>query len=152
VKVASRKGRFMAASRSNTPSLHIRSPHPHPHPKSTLTIEEWEAKAPLGDAEIKSIAAIKIASERRPDLQPSTVRVCSLYGSEMTSEIVGSPYKNIMSQFHARQLPNNASNTVQAHVLPPQVRVHWQPQRLPRMPFIPSNPSKPQNNSTTGSL
>ena len=69
----------MAASRSNTPALSIRSPHPNPHPKSTLTIEEWEAKAPLGDAETKSIAAIKTASERRPDLQPSTVRVGFYY-------------------------------------------------------------------------
>ena len=59
-------------SRSNTPALSIRSPHPNPHPKTTLTIEEWEAKAPVGDAETKSIAAIKTASERRPDLQPST--------------------------------------------------------------------------------
>ena len=73
-----RKRRLMAASRSNTPALSIRSPHPNPHPKSTLTIEEWEAKAPLGDAESKSIAAIKTASERRPDLQPSTV-VCSFH-------------------------------------------------------------------------
>ncbi|KAF8490342.1 Sec34-like family-domain-containing protein [Russula emetica] len=69
----------MAASRSNTPALSIRSPHPNPHPKSTLTIEEWEAKAPLGDAETKSIAAIKTASERRPDLQPSTVRSSQEY-------------------------------------------------------------------------
>ncbi|KAI0279908.1 Sec34-like family-domain-containing protein [Russula aff. rugulosa BPL654] len=69
----------MAASRSNTPALSIRSPHPNPHPKSTLSIEEWEAKAPLGDAETKSIAAIKTASERRPDLQPSTVRSSQEY-------------------------------------------------------------------------
>ncbi|KAH9987020.1 Sec34-like family-domain-containing protein [Russula compacta] len=55
----------MAASRSNTPALSIRTPHP----KSTLTIEEWEAKAPLGDAETKSVAAIKAAVERRPALQ-----------------------------------------------------------------------------------
>jgi hypothetical protein len=66
----------MAASRSSTPVLTIRSPYPNPHPKPTLTIEEWEAKAPLGDTETKSIAAIKTASERGPDLRPWTVRVC----------------------------------------------------------------------------
>ena len=27
---------------------------------------EWEAKAPLGDAEIQSVAVIKAANERRP--------------------------------------------------------------------------------------
>ena len=62
----------MAVSRSNTPALNIRSPHP----KSTLTIEEWEAKAPLGEAEAKSIATIKAASERSPALQLTTTRVC----------------------------------------------------------------------------
>ena len=60
-----------AASRSNTPALHIRTPNP----RSALTIEEWEAKAPLGDAEIKSVAALKAACELRPVLQPSAVRV-----------------------------------------------------------------------------
>ncbi|KAI9457417.1 Sec34-like family-domain-containing protein [Russula earlei] len=57
----------MAASRSNTPASNIRPPHP----KSTFTIEEWEAKAPLGDAETKSVASIKAASERRPPFQLS---------------------------------------------------------------------------------
>ncbi|KAI0292705.1 Sec34-like family-domain-containing protein [Multifurca ochricompacta] len=61
----------MAASRSSTPALNIRSPHP----KSTLTIEDWEAKAPLGDTEVKSVASIKAAIERRPVLQQSTIRV-----------------------------------------------------------------------------
>ncbi|KAA1475103.1 Sec34-domain-containing protein [Dentipellis sp. KUC8613] len=36
---------------------------PTPHPKPTLTVEEWEAKAPLDDIANKSIAAVKIASE-----------------------------------------------------------------------------------------
>jgi hypothetical protein len=65
----------MAASRSNTPAVNIRSPLP----KSTLTIEEWEAKAPLGDPETKSVAAIKAANERRPHLQLLTGRVCPSY-------------------------------------------------------------------------
>ncbi|KAH9957339.1 Sec34-like family-domain-containing protein [Russula dissimulans] len=54
----------MAASRSNTPASNIRPPHL----KSAFTIEEWEAKAPLGDAETKSVASIKAANERRPPL------------------------------------------------------------------------------------
>jgi hypothetical protein len=61
----------MAVSRSSTPALNIRSLHP----KFTITIEEWEAKAPLGEVEVKSIAALKAANERRPALQLSTVTV-----------------------------------------------------------------------------
>ena len=38
---------------------------------------EWEAKAPLGDVEIQSVAAIKAANEQRPDRQLFTVRVLS---------------------------------------------------------------------------
>ena len=65
----------MAVSRSNTPASNIRPPLS----KSTLTIEEWEAKAPLGDAETKSVAVLKAANERRPDLQPLTVKVRCLH-------------------------------------------------------------------------
>ncbi|KAI0266947.1 Sec34-like family-domain-containing protein [Gloeopeniophorella convolvens] len=54
----------MASVRSNTPVLHARSPHP----KATITMEEWEAKAPLSDIENKSVAAVKAASEQRPSL------------------------------------------------------------------------------------
>jgi hypothetical protein len=61
----------MAATRSSTPALNIRTPHP----KFTITIEEWESKAPLGEAEAKSIAAIKAANERSPALQLSTATV-----------------------------------------------------------------------------
>ncbi|KAF8072123.1 Sec34-like family-domain-containing protein [Lyophyllum atratum] len=35
-------------------------------PKPTISMEEWEAKAPLGELETRSISAIKVASERRP--------------------------------------------------------------------------------------
>ncbi|KAF5381998.1 hypothetical protein D9615_004200 [Tricholomella constricta] len=35
-------------------------------PKHTISVEEWEAKAPLGELETRSIAAIKAASERTP--------------------------------------------------------------------------------------
>ena len=73
------RSRFMAASRSNTPALNIRSPIPRP----ALTIEEWEAKAPLGDVEIKSVAALKAACELTPVFQPSAVRVSPFHHSAL---------------------------------------------------------------------
>lgn len=51
--------------------------------KPTISVEEWEAKAPLLDSAMKSINAIKAASENRP-LPPkvspglSHVRTCDL--------------------------------------------------------------------------
>lgn len=35
-----------------------------PHPKTVVSVEEWEAKAPLGDIETRSVSLIKAASER----------------------------------------------------------------------------------------
>ena len=67
---------MLTEDRSNT----VRQPRTSP---STLKvyfyyrIMEWEAKAPLGDVEIQSVAAIKAANEQRPDLQLLTVRVLS---------------------------------------------------------------------------
>ena len=61
---------LMAASRSNTPALNIRTPNPRP----AHTTKEWEAKAPLGDVEIKSVGALKATCEQRPVFQPSTIR------------------------------------------------------------------------------
>ncbi|KAG6910079.1 hypothetical protein DXG01_013131 [Tephrocybe rancida] len=37
-----------------------------PQPKPTISVEEWEARAPLGDLEARSIADIKTASEQIP--------------------------------------------------------------------------------------
>ena len=37
-----------------------------PHPKPALSLEEWEARAPLGDLEIKSVNALKLAGEKVP--------------------------------------------------------------------------------------
>jgi hypothetical protein len=36
-----------------------------PHPP-TLSIEDWEAKAPIGDVEIRSISLLRTASEQIP--------------------------------------------------------------------------------------
>ncbi|KAG2074742.1 Sec34-domain-containing protein [Suillus decipiens] len=37
-----------------------------PRPKAQFTIEEWEAKAPLSDLALKSVAVVKAASENTP--------------------------------------------------------------------------------------
>ena len=37
-----------------------------PHPKPTISVEEWEAKAPLSDLQLRSINTIKVASEKVP--------------------------------------------------------------------------------------
>jgi hypothetical protein len=34
--------------------------------KPTISVEEWEAKAPLSDIHLRSINAIKLASEKVP--------------------------------------------------------------------------------------
>jgi hypothetical protein len=37
-----------------------------PQPKLTISVEEWEAKAPLSDLHLRSINAIRLASEKVP--------------------------------------------------------------------------------------
>jgi hypothetical protein len=37
-----------------------------PQSRPQLTIEKWEAKAPLSDLALKSVAAVKAASEKTP--------------------------------------------------------------------------------------
>ncbi|EPQ56850.1 Sec34-domain-containing protein [Gloeophyllum trabeum ATCC 11539] len=51
-----------AIRRTATPTVNA----PSPHPKPTITLEEWEAKAPLGELELKSVNAVKAACERVP--------------------------------------------------------------------------------------
>ncbi|KAG1812095.1 Sec34-like family-domain-containing protein [Suillus subaureus] len=54
---------------SKAPAPHRRAGIPAastPRPKPQFTIEEWEAKAPLTDLALKSVAAVKAASERTP--------------------------------------------------------------------------------------
>lgn len=51
----------MSAIKRNTPPS-----APSPHPKPALTVEEWEAKAPLGDVETKSVEVIKRAAKSVP--------------------------------------------------------------------------------------
>ncbi|KAG2154342.1 Sec34-like family-domain-containing protein [Suillus bovinus] len=54
---------------SKTPTPHRRAGIPAtstPRPKPQFTIEEWEAKAPLSDLALKSVAVVKTASEKTP--------------------------------------------------------------------------------------
>jgi conserved oligomeric Golgi complex subunit 3 len=60
-----------------------------PHPKPTLSLEEWEARAPLGDLEIKSVNALKLAGEKAPlplqvrsSSRPSTPNLRTKVGSD----------------------------------------------------------------------
>ncbi|KAL1752519.1 Sec34-like family-domain-containing protein [Schizophyllum commune] len=49
------------SSRRGTPAISLT-----PKPKPNISVEEWEAKAPLGDIEVRSVNAVKSASERVP--------------------------------------------------------------------------------------
>ena len=55
----------MASSRPVQP-LQRHGPALTTQTKNTLSVEEWEARAPLSDLEIRSINLIKTASERAP--------------------------------------------------------------------------------------
>lgn len=39
---------------------------PSPHPKPTLTIDQWDSKAPLNDTQVRCVGALKDACARRP--------------------------------------------------------------------------------------
>ena len=56
------------SSRRGTPAISLT-----PKPKPNISVEEWEAKAPLGDIEVRSVNAVKSASERVP--LPPKVRI-----------------------------------------------------------------------------
>ncbi|KAF8134474.1 Sec34-like family-domain-containing protein [Boletus edulis] len=56
----------MSANRSGTQRRPVAPPTPTLPPKPQITLEEWEAKAPLSDLALKSVAAIKAASEKSP--------------------------------------------------------------------------------------
>lgn len=49
-----------------------------PQTKPTLSVEEWEAKAPLNDVETRSIAEIKSASEHVPLPSKVSEHVCQV--------------------------------------------------------------------------
>lgn len=67
----------MAAVRSVSQRRPAAPPTPILQPKPQISLEEWEAKAPLSDLALKSVAAIKTASERSPlPLKVSTTSVC----------------------------------------------------------------------------
>ncbi|THH31401.1 hypothetical protein EUX98_g2790 [Antrodiella citrinella] len=51
----------MASSSRRAPAANL-----IPHAKSVISVEEWEAKTPLGDVETKSVHVVKKASEHTP--------------------------------------------------------------------------------------
>ncbi|EJD02929.1 Sec34-domain-containing protein [Fomitiporia mediterranea MF3/22] len=59
------------ASRTGTPNI------PSPHPKPTVSLEEWEAKAPLSDTELRSVTAIQDALREKalPLKEPDTEEI-----------------------------------------------------------------------------
>ena len=44
-----------------------------PQPKPAITLEEWEAKAPLGDVETRSVNLLKAASEHAAFIQSARI-------------------------------------------------------------------------------
>jgi conserved oligomeric Golgi complex subunit 3 len=59
-------------------------PSSAPQSKPQLTIEKWEAKSPLSDLALKSIAAVKAASEKTP--LPLKVQSTPLLARPLTAE------------------------------------------------------------------
>lgn len=49
----------MASTTKRPPNISV----PTPHPKPIVTVEEWEAAAPLGDVESRSVSYIYSATE-----------------------------------------------------------------------------------------
>ena len=69
----------MSAVRSNTQRRPAAPSTPTLQPKPQISLEEWEAKAPLSDLALKSVAAIKAASEKSPlPLKVSTGRFVAM--------------------------------------------------------------------------
>lgn len=62
--------RAMASSRPSQ----VRRPPAIAPARKTISVEEWEEKAPLGDLELRSINALKVANEKIP----LPLRVCHL--------------------------------------------------------------------------
>ena len=56
----------MSAVRSSIQRRPAAPPTPTLQPKPQISLEEWESKAPLSDLALKSVAAIKTASEKSP--------------------------------------------------------------------------------------
>ncbi|KAH0828023.1 Sec34-like family-domain-containing protein [Lanmaoa asiatica] len=56
----------MSAVRSSTQRRPAAPPTPTLQPKPQISLEEWEARAPLSDLALKSVTAIKAASEKSP--------------------------------------------------------------------------------------
>jgi hypothetical protein len=57
----------MAATRPGIRRPNVITPSlaPSPHAKPTLSVEEWESRAPLDDVEVRSVLSLKIKCEEK---------------------------------------------------------------------------------------
>ncbi|KAI0281074.1 hypothetical protein BC826DRAFT_1191286 [Russula brevipes] len=97
---------------SNTAAPNTRTSHP----KSAFTIEEWETKAPLQNAETKSVAALKAANQETRFPTVVSVKVGLPYSFSTRCVALETIAFTRVSRFRiSRQLLNglNASNLVQ---------------------------------------
>ena len=118
--------------------------------KPTISVEEWEAKAPLLDSATKSINAIKAASENRP-LPPKVSSISyRVWARDLPTQLQSS--SQMMPCRLGRLLPLFENSGVHHHVQGPQTPQHpQQPEETPPFTrYTQNNPSKPLNNSTIG--
>lgn len=118
--------------------------------KPTISVEEWEAKAPLLDAAMKSINAIKAASEHRP--LPPKVNL-GIGHARMDSLRLIQSFPQMMFCLPGHRLLLFGGLVVHHRVQ--GLQTSRRPQRIEGTPLCTlctqSNPSKPLNNSTIGS-
>ncbi|EGN97381.1 hypothetical protein SERLA73DRAFT_57800 [Serpula lacrymans var. lacrymans S7.3] len=90
-----------------------------PHPKPTLTMEQWEAKAPLGDLSLKSVAGVKLASETIP--LPLKVRRSSVSGCRNSSRPSTPNLRNKLGSGSRPSTPNQfIGRPLATHALHPK--------------------------------
>lgn len=141
-----------------------------PQPKPAITLEEWEARAPLGDVEARSVNLLKEASEKAalpvkvrtsvwsvvpqpavPAASPSTSCSAGADGPgprrnlQMSSLVSLSPGRP-RDPRRPRYAPGSPQHRGRARL---SSRARPAPMRAARC--IPSTPYRPRSSSTTGS-
>jgi len=130
------------AQRRGTTPIHLST-----HPKPVISVEDWEAKAPLGELETRSVSVIKAASEKAslPSkvwiflLQPPHVLTRHPSSTQLKHGPLVRPH-----QFHATDLAKALVPLLQ------YLRILFALLPWPRMPFIPNNRCRHLSSSTTG--
>jgi len=91
---------------------------------------EWEAKAPLGDAEMQSVVAIKAANERRPDLRLLKVRALQEYPVAISRQSTSLKLDSGLRSSTPKSHPSaTAAASKSAHALHPKQPV-WTPDKF----------------------